>query len=201
MSLSEKWFYWSGWVRRRSYFAWPTDGAGGAGKTSFACFNSGSIIAWSVAKWDLCDAPGFHPSLLTLMNRSTALTLVKRRSTWAITSKTSPTNPNDPFWSTVVNLWSKPYPKLLNPFWPSVSRYFCRVLQISPKHFKISQCKSCVFCRGTQLSCWVAFEIRSLKGWKTQVKASGYYSPAHRKLPTWHAICAKMVEKKTLHPL
>jgi hypothetical protein len=27
-------------------------------------------------------------------------TLVKRRSTWAITSKTSPTNPSDPFWTT-----------------------------------------------------------------------------------------------------
>jgi hypothetical protein len=51
-----------------------------------------------------CDAPGFQPELLTLMSRSTVLTLVKRRSTWAITSKTSPTNPNDPFgqpWSTL----------------------------------------------------------------------------------------------------
>jgi hypothetical protein len=44
-----------------------------------------------------CDAPGFQPELLTLMSRSTMLTLVKRRSTWAITSKTSPTNPNDRF--------------------------------------------------------------------------------------------------------
>jgi hypothetical protein len=47
-----------------------------------------------------CDAPGFQPELLTLMSRSTALTLVKRRSTWAITSKTSPTTPNDTPWST-----------------------------------------------------------------------------------------------------
>jgi hypothetical protein len=36
----------------------------------------------------------------TLMIRSIELTLVKRRSTWAITSKTSPTTPNDP----LVNL-------------------------------------------------------------------------------------------------
>jgi hypothetical protein len=43
-----------------------------------------------------CDAPGFQPGLLTLMIRSTKLTLVKRRSTWAITS-TSPTTPNDCF--------------------------------------------------------------------------------------------------------
>jgi hypothetical protein len=116
------------------------------------------------------------------MIRSTVLTLVKRRSTWAITSKTSPMTPNAPFWSTIVNPWSKPYLKPLNPFWPtSVSRNFCRVLQISPKHFKISQCKSCVFCRGTQLSCWVTFEIWSLNRWKTQVNAQGYNSQAPRK--------------------
>jgi hypothetical protein len=42
-----------------------------------------------------CDAPGFQPELLTLMSRSTLLTLVKRQSTWAITSKTLPTTPND----------------------------------------------------------------------------------------------------------
>jgi hypothetical protein len=47
-----------------------------------------------------CDAPGFQSGLLTLTNRSTALSLVKRRSTWAITSKTSPTIPNDTPWST-----------------------------------------------------------------------------------------------------
>jgi hypothetical protein len=47
-----------------------------------------------------CDALGFQPELLTLMSRSTVLTLVKRRSTWDITSKTSPTTSNDPLWST-----------------------------------------------------------------------------------------------------
>jgi hypothetical protein len=47
-----------------------------------------------------CDAQGFQSGLLTLTNRSTALTLVKRWSTWAITSKTSPTIPNDTPWST-----------------------------------------------------------------------------------------------------
>jgi hypothetical protein len=36
------------------------------------------------------------------------LTLVKRRSTWAITSKTAPTTPNDTPWSTMVKVWSKP---------------------------------------------------------------------------------------------
>jgi hypothetical protein len=101
-----------------------------------------------------CDARGFQPELLTLMSRSTVLTLVKRRSTWAITWKTSPTTPNDPFWSTLVNPWSIPTHNPLNtPLTFYVSRNFCRVLQISPKHFKFSQYKSCVFCRGTQLSC------------------------------------------------
>jgi hypothetical protein len=36
------------------------------------------------------------------------LTLVKWWSTWAITSKTSLTNPNDTFWSTIVNLGQNP---------------------------------------------------------------------------------------------
>jgi hypothetical protein len=97
-----------------------------------------------------CDAPGFQLELVTLMSRSTALTLVKRRSTWAITSKTSLTNPNDTPWSTSgqgsVQTLVKP---LEHPLTSFVVRNFCRILQISPKRFKISQCKSCVFCRGT----------------------------------------------------
>jgi hypothetical protein len=52
-----------------------------------------------------CDAPGFQPELLTLMSRSTVLTWVKRRSTWAIISKTSPTTPNDTPWSTNGQGW------------------------------------------------------------------------------------------------
>jgi hypothetical protein len=46
------------------------------------------------------------------------LTLVKRRSTWAITSKTSPTTPNDPLWSTYGQTLVK---DPLNPFDPSIS--------------------------------------------------------------------------------
>jgi hypothetical protein len=94
-----------------------------------------------------CDAPGFQPESITLMIRSTELTLVKRRSTWAITSKTSPMTP-------CGQPWSNPAQKSLeHPFASRVSRYFCHVLQISPKDFKFSQYKSCVFCRGIQLSC------------------------------------------------
>jgi hypothetical protein len=46
-----------------------------------------------------CDAPGFLLASLTLMAasaESNPLTLVKPRSTWVITSKTSPTNPIKP---------------------------------------------------------------------------------------------------------
>jgi hypothetical protein len=124
-----------------------------------------------------CDAPGLQPGLLTLMSRSTVLTLVKWRSTWAITSKTSPTSSNDPLWSIsgqgLVKTLVKP---LKHPLTFYVSRNFCTVLQISPKHFKISQCKSYVFCRGTQLSCWVAFLVWSVNWWKMQVNASRHYS-------------------------
>jgi hypothetical protein len=130
------------------------------------------------------------------------LTLVKQRSTWAITSKTSPITPNDPFCSTVVNLVQNPTQNPLTPFWPSsVSQNFCRVLQISPKHFKISQCKSCVFCRGTQLSCWVAFQILSGNVWKTQVNASGYYSLESSFLPCSTAFYAKSIDQNPIHPL
>jgi hypothetical protein len=77
---------------------------------------------------------------------STELTLVKRQLTWAITSKTSPMTPNDTFWSTLVNPGSNPTQNPLDTPLPSgVSPYFYRVLQISSKHFKILQCKSCVF--------------------------------------------------------
>jgi hypothetical protein len=46
-----------------------------------------------------CDTPGFQLASLTLMTKSAGSnlpTFVKPRSTWVITSKTSPTNPNDP---------------------------------------------------------------------------------------------------------
>jgi hypothetical protein len=96
----------------------------------------------------------FSRVYLTPKIRSTELTLFKRRSTWAITSKTSPTTPNDTPWSTHGQGWVKILVKpLKRPLTLLYRPEFCRVLQISPKHFKFSQCKSCVFCRGTQLSC------------------------------------------------
>jgi hypothetical protein len=60
-----------------------------------------------------CDAPGFQSGLLTLMNRSTALTLVKRRSTWAITSKLHQQPLMTPFGQPLVKPNSKP---LEHPF-------------------------------------------------------------------------------------
>jgi hypothetical protein len=63
---------------------------------------------WRLCAVGRCDAPGFQPSSLTLMIRSTELTLVKRQSTRAITSKTSPKNPNDPPWSTLGQVGQNP---------------------------------------------------------------------------------------------
>jgi hypothetical protein len=148
-----------------------------------------------------CDAPGFRPGWLALMSRSSVLTLVKRRSTWAITSKTSPTNPNDSFWSTIVHLGQNPTQKPLTPCWPiNVSRNFCRVLQIVPRHFKFSQYKSCVFCWGTHFSCWVALLVGSA-WWKVQVNACRHYSREPRDSASWHPICTKTTEKKAIRPL
>jgi hypothetical protein len=69
-------------------------------------FQASEVLELKAFKWPLkpkpfeCDAPGFQPGYLTLMIRSTELTLVKRRPTWDITSKTSPTTPNDTPWPT-----------------------------------------------------------------------------------------------------
>jgi hypothetical protein len=56
-----------------------------------------------------CDAPGFLLALLLLMTesaKSNRLTSVKPRSTWVITSKTSPTNPIEPLDQVNTPLWS-----------------------------------------------------------------------------------------------
>jgi hypothetical protein len=113
-----------------------------------------------------CDALGFHLGSINLMMRSNQLTLVKQGSTWAITSKTQPTTPSDQSRSTLVKLGQNPSQRPLKTLWhPCQLENFCRVLQISSKHFEFSECKSCVVCRGTQLSCWVACPIRSGIRW------------------------------------
>jgi hypothetical protein len=152
--------------------------------------------------WWYCDAPGFHPGSLTLTIGSTELT-------WSNDGQPgpSPRKHHQPplvthFGQPLVKFGQNPSQTPLKPLWRScVAENFCRVLQISPKHFKFSQCKSCVVCWETQLSCWVAFEIWSGNEWKMQVNASGYYSQAPRKSASWHAFCAKMVEQNTIHPL
>jgi hypothetical protein len=85
---------------------------------------------------------------------------------------------NEPQWTPwpslctpVVNPWSKARSRLA---WPltsaNVVRNFCRVPQNSPKHFKIYLYESCPSCRGTQLSCRMAFQIWRGKLWKTPCK-------------------------------
>jgi hypothetical protein len=69
--------------------------------------------------------------------------------------------------STLVKRWPNPSQTPTQTLWcPCRLENFCRVLQISPKHFKFSQYKSCAVCRGTQLSCWLTFAIRSGIVWK-----------------------------------
>jgi hypothetical protein len=78
-------------------------------------------------------------------------------------------NPYWPPWPSqhtrVVKLWSK---ARSNPTETLVSlnilRNFCRVLQISPKHFKISQYESCPVFWGTQLSCWMWKDLAMPRG-------------------------------------
>jgi hypothetical protein len=137
---------------------------------------------------------------MTESAESNRLTLVKPRSTWVITSKTEPTTPIDPPWPSqhtlVVNPWSKarsnPTKTLMSM---NVLRNFCRVLQISSKHFKISQYESCSVCRGTQLSCRLAFQILSGKERKTWSTVSICYSPECGGIQSLTAICAKSIEK------
>jgi hypothetical protein len=143
---------------------------------------------------------------MTKSARSNSLTLVKPRTTWVITSKTSPTNPIEPSGSSqhtlVVNPWSK---TRSNPTWTltsaNVFQNFCRVLQISPKHFKIYQYESCPVCRGTQLSYRLTFQILSGKGWKTWSTANSSCLPKQSDIQSLAAIYAKSVEKNTLEPL
>jgi hypothetical protein len=132
-------------------------------------------------------------------------TVVKPRSTWAITSKTEPTTPIDPWPSQhtpVVNPWlktrSNPTETLMSM---NVLRNVCRVLQNSPKHLKIYLWESCPVCRETQLSCRLAFPILSGKWWKTWSTASSSYLPKQSDIPSLATICAKSVEKNTMRPL
>jgi hypothetical protein len=102
----------------------------------------------------------------------------------------------------VVHPWSK---TRSNPSWTLISvnvfRNFCCVLQISPKHFKIYFYESCPAYWGTQLSCRMAFQILSAKGWKTWSTGSTSCSPRPGGIQSWQAVPAKTIEKNTCKPL
>jgi hypothetical protein len=96
----------------------------------------GRSISRSVSCRVSCDAPGFLLASLTLMAKSAKsnrLTLAKPRSTWVITSKTSPTNPiellnqvSTPLWSTLGQSTVKPHRN------PNVSERPPELLPCSP---------------------------------------------------------------------
>jgi hypothetical protein len=73
----------------------------------------------------------------------------------------------------------------------NILRNFCRVLQISPKHFKISQYECCLVFRGTQLSYWMAFQIFSGRGRKTWSTASSSCSLTPSGIQSLAAILCK----------
>jgi hypothetical protein len=54
-------------------------------------------------------------------SRSKLLTVVKSRSTWVLTSKTSPTNPNDPIDQVHTHVWASLRQTLPKPQWPWMS--------------------------------------------------------------------------------
>jgi hypothetical protein len=118
--------------------------------------------------------------LMTESTESKPVELVKHWSTWVITSKTSPTVTNDPLDQVNTHSWSTHGQNPGHTPLPlSILQNFCRVLQISPKHFKISQYKSCPVFRGTQLCFWVAFQIWSVKGRKTWSTTGNTIHPSH----------------------
>jgi hypothetical protein len=143
--------------------------------------------------------------LMTESAESNVLTFVKLWSTWVITSKTSPTITNDPLNRVNTHPWSKLGQRVgQNPGQTPMSlnfiQNFCRVLQISPKHIRISKYKSCPVFLGSQLCFWVAFQIWSGKWWKTWSTAPDYYSPASRNIQSLPAVYAKSIAQNPYEP-
>jgi hypothetical protein len=77
----------------------------------------------------------------------------------------------------------------------------CRVLQISPKHFKIYLYESCPACWGTQLSCRLAFQFFSGNWWKTWSTDSTSCLLKQSGIQSLATFFAKSVEKHTRRPL
>jgi hypothetical protein len=150
--------------------------------------------------------PRFLSSVISTNGRISRVKPANIGQTWVITSKTEPTTPIDPLDQVNTPLWSTfgqrhgqtPLKTLTSA---SVFRNFCRVLEISTKHFKIYQYESCPVCRGTQLSCRLAFPVLSGNWWKTWSTDSSSCSLRHGGIPSWQAVPAKTIEKNTYESL
>jgi hypothetical protein len=146
-----------------------------------------------------CDAPGFWISIFTAKDR---LTLVKPRSTWAITLKTKPTTPIDPLDQDNTPLWSNfGQRRGQTPLKPCCRWTSSGTFAAFSKHFKIYQYESCPVFRGTQLSWRLAFPILRRKRWKTWSTTSSSCLPKQSDIQSLAAKCAKSVEKNTIEPL
>jgi hypothetical protein len=128
--------------------------------------------------------------LINPNNRSTQPTVVKSRSTWALTPKNSLTYSSEPFWLVNTLMGPTMVKDLIKPLVTLVSidvcRNFCRVLQNSPKHLKFYLYESCPSCWVTQLSCRLAFQILSGKAWKIGSKGRIYCSVKLVDIQSWH---------------
>jgi hypothetical protein len=98
----------------------------------------------------------------------------------------------------LVKVMVKPY---LNPSDPECLPKLLPRIQNSPKQLKIYLYESCPVCRGTQLSCRMAFPILSGRGWKAWSTDSASCSLTQIGIQSWQASFAKSVEKNPILPL
>jgi hypothetical protein len=113
--------------------------------------------------------------------------LVKPRSTWVITSKTSPMNPIEPLDQVYTHPWStfgQRHGQTPLKHWcrRNVFRNFCLVLQISPKHLKSTNMKVVQFIEGHNFHVDWHFKFWAKKGGKLGQLA---VPPVHRNLATF----------------
>jgi hypothetical protein len=153
--------------------------------------------------------PKFLITVINTNDRISRVKPVKHRSNLG-QPRSSPRKPRQ--W-TLMNLLTKPTHTRSGPLAKNTVKIgltvdvsgcrpeLCRVLQNSPKHFKIYLYESCPSCWGTQLSCRLAFQILGGNWWKTRSTDSTSCSQGQAGIQSWHDVPAKSIEKNTRRPL